>query len=180
MPSTPTGSAIPLPSKSTLLENGIKKERPQEIIHPYLCFGFKIGYEVVYISDVSHIPEDKWPIIESKRPGGDAPLPVLVLDCLGLKPHTSHYGLKDSIETARRIDASRTYLTGFGHRVAHDEYVTIGEVVGGVAKDLERLSEIEQAGVELIQKGKDVWLRPAHDGLRVFVEGDGKVWDESY
>jgi hypothetical protein len=180
MPSTPTESAISLPPGQLSLENRIKKEQPQEIIHPYLCFGFKIGHDIVYISDVSYIPEEKWPIIESKRPCSDAPLPVLVLDCLRLRPHTSHMGLKESVETARRIGASRTYFTGFGHEVAHDEYVTMGEVVGGITKDLERLSETERAGLELIQKGKDVWVRPAHDGLRVFVERDGRVWDESY
>ncbi|KAF9458325.1 beta-lactamase-like protein [Collybia nuda] len=180
VPSTPTESAILLPLKQEKSQESEKIKHPQDIIHPYLCFGFKFGYEVVYISDVSHIPEEKWKIIESRQPDSGAPLPVLVLDCLGLRVHTSHMGLKESVETARRINASRTYLTGFGHRVSHDEYITIGEAVGGITKDLERLSETERAGLELIKKGKAVWVRPAHDGLRVFIEGDGRVWDESY
>lgn len=134
--------------------------------------------EIVYISDVSHIPEDKWPILET-RPS-DKSLPVLVLDCLRLRPYTSHIGLEDSVELARRICASRTYLTGFAHDVAHDEYVTIGEAVGGAEKDVGLLTETEKSGLALVKEGANFWLRPAHDGLRVFVESDGNVWDETY
>lgn len=89
-------------------------------------------------------------------------------------------GLENSIETARRIGASRTYLVGFGHEVSHDEYVTLGEAVGGKIKDADKLTETEKRGLEVIQPGNEVWVRPAHDGLRVFVEADGRVWDESY
>lgn len=137
--------------------------------------------EIVYISDVSHIPEDKWPILET-RSGDNKSLPVLVLDCLRLRPHTSHVGLEGSIELARRIRASRTYLTGFSHDVAHDEYVAIGEAVtrGGTEKDVELLTETEKYGLALVKEGARLWLRPAHDGLRVFVASDGRVWDETY
>jgi len=79
-PSTPTTTTIALPSKSLPAENGSHKK-------------------LVYMSDVSHIPDDKWAIIQSKQPGDDNPLPVLVVDCLGLKPHTSHYGFGDTVDT---------------------------------------------------------------------------------
>jgi hypothetical protein len=89
-------------------------------------------------------------------------------------------GLADSVITSRRIGASRTYLTGFGHEVAHDEYVTIGEVLGGRQKNSVHMTPIEQAGVGLIGEGEPVWLRPAYDGLRVFVSKEGAVLDEGY
>ncbi|GLB36495.1 putative beta-lactamase superfamily domain containing protein [Lyophyllum shimeji] len=179
-PSTPTKPTMPLPSRQHFDENGNIEKLPEEVVHPYLCYGFKIGHEVVYISDVSHIPDDKWAVIRSKRPGDDGPLPVLVLDCLRLRTHTSHYGLEDSVKAARRIGASRTYFVGFGHEVSHEEYVTLGEAVGGKSFDVEMLSETEKRGMELIGNGKNVWVRPAHDGLRVFVEEDGRVSDETY
>jgi len=177
-PSTPTKTTIPLPSKQLFAEGG--HIRKLEKVHPYLCYGFKIGHEVVYISDVSHIPDDKWAVIQSKRSGDDRPLPVLVLDCLRLLPHTSHYGLENAVQTARRIGALRTYLVGFGHEVSHEEYVTLGEAIGGKSFDAEMLTETEKRGLALIQKGEDVWVRPAHDGLRVFVQADGRVSNESY
>ncbi|KAG5648258.1 hypothetical protein DXG03_006216 [Asterophora parasitica] len=180
-PSTPTKTTVSLPSKHLFTENGIHKKPEEEVVHPYLCYGFKIGDEVVYISDVSHIPDDKWDVIQSRRPGdSNSPLPVLVLDCLRLRPHTSHFGLESAVEAARRIDALRTYLVGFGHEVAHDEYVTLGEAVGGKRFDAVELTEMEKRGMELIREGENVWMRPAHDGLRVFVEGNGGISDESY
>ncbi|KAF5377211.1 hypothetical protein D9615_006324 [Tricholomella constricta] len=179
-PSTPTKATVALPSKHFFPENGIHKNPEEEVVHPYLCYGFKIGKDVVYISDVSLIPDDKWDIIESRQPGDDSRLPVLVLDCLRLRPHTSHFGLESAVDAARRIRASRTYFVGFGHEVAHDEYVTLGEAAGGKCFDVDMLTETEKRGMALIRKGENVWVRPAHDGLRVFVEADGRVFDESY
>ncbi|KAG6844279.1 hypothetical protein H0H87_008228 [Tephrocybe sp. NHM501043] len=172
-PSTPAQS-----SRLLQLENEDTK-KPTEIIHPYFCYGFKFGHELVYMSDVSHIPDDKWPIIESRRPD-NLPLPVLVVDCLRLRPHTSHFGLENAIDTARRAGASRTYLTGFGHEVAHDEYVTLGEAVGGKTFAGETLTDTVKTGLEIIREGENTWVRPSHDGLRVFIEADGRVNDESY
>ncbi|KAG5653492.1 hypothetical protein H0H81_012701 [Sphagnurus paluster] len=171
-PSTPTKTTVALPSKLLFAENAIKKAE-EEVVHPYFCYGFKIGHEVVYMSDVSSIPDDKWAIIESPRPN-DTRLPVLVVDCLRLRPHTSHFGLEGAVETARRIRASRTYLVGFGHEVSHDEYVRLGEAVGGKSFDAATLTEMEKRGLEMIRKGENVWVRPAHDGLRVFVETNGQ------
>jgi hypothetical protein len=146
-------------------------------IHPYVCWGFKIDEAVVYLSDVSHIPDDTWPVLESSR----GTLPVLVLDCLDIASHISHIGLVDAISTARRVAARRTYLTGFGHAVSHDEYVTLGEVLGGKAiADTTGLTAAEQEGVASIEEGENVWLRPAHDGLRVLISEMGDVRDESY
>lgn len=176
LPSTPVKSAISLPGKQAFeSETG---EEGKETIYPYLSFGFKIQNHIVYISDVSHIPDNVWPMIEPS----DGPIPVAVLDCLRLQPHPSHVGLAGSIALARRIKATKTYLTGFGHEVSHEEYVKIGEVIGGraVDNDSEELTDSERKGIELVGEERGQWIRPAHDGLRVFVEENGQVTDESY
>jgi phosphoribosyl 1,2-cyclic phosphodiesterase len=174
MPPTPVSrEASPIP---TLLEVP-GKSTPK--IHPYICWGFKIDEALVYLSDASHIPDDSWPVLESS-PGA---LPVFVLDCLNtnLPSHVSHFSWVDSIATARRVAARRTYLVGFCHKVSHDEYITLGEALGGkqIPEDAE-LTEKERNGIALIEDGEKVWLRPAYDGLRVFISESGDVKDESY
>lgn len=151
-------------------------------IQPYLCLGFVINDCVTYISDVSHIPEDVWDFIQPKANGhGGANVPpVFVLDCLRPKPHTSHLGINESVQYARRMGAQRTYLTGFGHEVSHEEYKRVLEAVGGKEIPVTERSASEEKCLEFIQEGKELWVRPAFDGLRVFVNGDGEAKDEAY
>jgi hypothetical protein len=159
-----------------LLDSALKSSKK---IQPYICFGFKIQDAIVYMSDVSHIPEDTWSLLEHQSRSGL--LPVFVCDCLRLHAHASHMGLGEAIATSRRLGASRTYLVGFGHDVSHDEYVVIGEVAGGHHKrELDSMSVMERRGTDLIEDGKPLWIRPAHDGLRVFVSKEDAVRDESY
>lgn len=48
------------------------------------------------------------------------------------------------------------------------------------------LTENERAGIELLREGEEageqgeIWLRPAHDGLRVRVTAGGRVEDGTY
>ena len=159
----------------------------------FICFGYIIQDAVVYISDTSHIPEDvmnrltsyKWASPasqsspESRPPTGP---PVLVLDCLGLTKHASHLSLAQSVDYARQIDAQKTYLVGFSHRVAHDEYETLLRAVGGVSPP-PKVTEKVQEGLKLLgdlQKQKRIWVRPGYDGLRIFVDDDGKARDLGY
>jgi len=169
--------------------------QPPREIHPYICWGFKIDDSLVYLSDVSFIPDDS----VLKSVSGN--LPVFVLDCLGLEKHISHFGLVDALDTALKVAARRTYLTGFSHKVSHDEYVTLSEFIqrggNGITTDTPRLTARVHEGLALIQKyygdlllphqqaminmGKEgIWLRPAHDGLRVFISAEGVISDETY
>lgn len=104
---------------------------------------------------------------------------MCILDCLHLRSHPSHFGLEQSVEAARKIGAKRTYLLGFSHEVAHDEYVSIGEAIGG-APALSNPSENELKGIGMIGEGDNIWLRPAHDGLRIQIASDQLVTDETY
>jgi len=148
-------------------------------LHPYLCHAFQIQDSVIYLSDVSWISEESWAVLN--QPSKSDPshqYAVAIVDCLRPLPHTSHYGVREAVNVARRINAQRTYLTGFGHEVSHDEYVTVGEYVGG--KAVENPTIKERYCIDLIDEGRRIWLRPSHDGLRFEVSRSGIVRDNSY
>ncbi|KDN49482.1 hypothetical protein RSAG8_02184, partial [Rhizoctonia solani AG-8 WAC10335] len=162
---------------------------------PYLCFGFIFGDFMVYISDVSHIPDETWETIHSASPEignlkslGPSSDPVtqtnrykvLVVDCLKLEPHTSHFGIQGALDAAKRVNAHRTYLVGFSHRIPHDDWNIIGEYLEGRNlndKQLER-PHVAAAMRVLPQGGEPIWIRPAYDGLRLFGNKE-KVWEDS-
>ncbi|KAI9572702.1 beta-lactamase-like protein [Boletus coccyginus] len=163
-PSTPIPGLVPSGRSA--------EEGTTPSIHPYFCFGFVVQDVIVYMSDVSLIPDDAWAVIEA---GGQKS--VLVIDCLRLHSHTSHMGVREAGETIRRIRARRSYMTGFDHDVSQEEYVRIGEGVGEGEGDTVR------EGIEMMREaleGETHWVRPAHDGLRVLLDGGGRVWDETY
>lgn len=93
---------------------------------PYICLAYLFDRSLCYMADVSEIPLTTWKLLESSlRPHSSTPeqkeppiLPLLVLDTLRIPNHASHFGLAQAISTARRLNASRTYLLGFAHRVS--------------------------------------------------------------
>ena len=139
------------------------------------------------------------PSSPSSSPSHRGP-PVLILDCLRLNAHTSHLGLGESITFAQRFDAQRTYITGFEHEVAHDEYVTLTEAV--TWDDDKMVSDVQNTiargssgrsskvieGLDILAKSKEkyegdwkkIWVRPAFDGLKVTLGEDGVVRDDGY
>lgn len=146
-------------------------------VHPYLCYGFKIEDAIVYISDVSFIPEDVWSmVLTSKSSSGQ--IPAFIVDCLRLNPHTSHFGLKQAVAAVRRLGAKRSYLTGFGHEVTHEEYTEILTAIGNPSKLLPGSSENIEAGLKLVGEGKEQYVRPAYDGMRIFVSVEGNIRDD--
>ncbi|KAJ7770886.1 beta-lactamase-like protein [Mycena maculata] len=156
--------------------DGSPREKVQETIQLYKCFAFRIQEEFVYISDCGAIPDEAWSAL---FPKSGRQLPVCILDCLHLRSHPSHFGLDQSVLAARKIGAKRTYFLGFTHEVAHDEYVSICEMIGG-AEPLANPSENEVKGLGMIGEGEKIWVRPAHDGLRIQISGEQLVTDETY
>jgi phosphoribosyl 1,2-cyclic phosphate phosphodiesterase len=73
-------------------------------------YGFRFG-NVAYLTDHSDIPESS--IAKLKN------LDVLFLDALRHKLHPTHSTLANSIETALRIKARRTYFTHMCHDIPH-------------------------------------------------------------
>jgi hypothetical protein len=144
-----------------------------EIITPLYCFGFKFGHQLAYISDVSHIPASAWPHLLPST--NQAPLSLLILDCLRPLPHTSHFGLAQAVENARKIGAYKTLLTGFSHEVSHEEWETILPIAEGVrpcAEELKDTRKVARDAIGLVGEGEKAWIRPAYDGMRVWIEGD--------
>jgi phosphoribosyl 1,2-cyclic phosphate phosphodiesterase len=73
-------------------------------------FGFRFG-DAAYLTDHSSIPESSCSLLEG--------LDVLFLDALRHKPHPTHSTVEDSIATAKRIGARRTFFTHMCHDVPH-------------------------------------------------------------
>jgi hypothetical protein len=100
------------------------------------------------------------------------PWPVVMLDCLFLTTHTSHFGLIDALGAILQLGAAKTYLFGFAHHVAHEEWEALGRELDGT-----RLAGDEDAFVaKAMAIGGDVaeqvrekraFVRPAFDGLRL-------------
>ncbi|GAA6008037.1 MBL fold metallo-hydrolase [Rhodotorula paludigena] len=108
---------------------------------PYPCLGFLFNAQILYLSDVSYIPETVWAQLDAelalaRRPvvrqqngtnntNGDVAkkekprLQALVIDCLRIEPFTSHFGIGQAVQAARRLHAQKSYLIGFGHRTSH-------------------------------------------------------------
>jgi len=85
---------------------------PFRLLHgPCSVLGFRIG-GVAYCTDTNHIPPESWACLEG--------LDVLILDCLRPRPHATHFGLEEAVETARRVGARRTLFTHISHELEHE------------------------------------------------------------
>lgn len=70
------------------------------------CIGYRIG-SVGYVTDCSVISESSLARLEN--------LDLLVLDCLRIQPHGTHFHLESALAIAKRLKAKRTVLTHLGH-----------------------------------------------------------------
>lgn len=73
-------------------------------------YGFRFG-NVAYLTDHNEIPEASIAKLQN--------LDVLFLDALRYKAHPTHSTLANSIETALRIKAQRTFFTHMCHDIPH-------------------------------------------------------------
>ncbi|WVW79937.1 hypothetical protein I302_101908 [Kwoniella bestiolae CBS 10118] len=110
---------------------------------PLICLGFTFDNSITYISDVSSIPESTWQRMLDRHPKTNTntektilptpeltptstptpsndQLPILIIDALWpLRPHASHFSLKQALETALRLKPKYTYLIGSTHPTTH-------------------------------------------------------------
>ncbi|XP_059640957.1 putative hydrolase C777.06c isoform X2 [Cornus florida] len=104
----------------------------------YRSLGFRFG-NVCYISDVSEIPEETYPLLKDCE--------ILIMDALRPdRSSSTHFGLPKALEEVRKIKPKRTLFTGMMHLMDHEK----------VNADLAKLMETE---------GLDIQL--SYDGLRV-------------
>lgn len=73
--------------------------------------GFRIG-NVAYCTDVSHIPESSFKLLEGVE--------FLVLDALRHDPHPTHFSIDQAIEVANRIGAKKTWFTHCACKVNYE------------------------------------------------------------
>ncbi|GAA5929342.1 MBL fold metallo-hydrolase [Sporobolomyces koalae] len=103
---------------------------------PLICLGFLFDSTLLYMSDVSYIPEETWRTLSRKlslplQTGSysitlSVALPrlgALVIDASGLRQSLSHFGLPQAIATARRLGVGRTYFTDISHKHSHASYL---------------------------------------------------------
>ncbi|EEF34961.1 catalytic, putative [Ricinus communis] len=104
----------------------------------YRSLGFRFG-KICYISDVSDIPEETYPLLKDCE--------ILILDALRPdRSSSTHFGLPRALDEVRKIQPKRTLFTGMMHLMDHEK----------VNEYLLKLMESE---------GLDVQL--SYDGLRV-------------
>lgn len=104
----------------------------------YRSLGFRFG-NICYISDVSDIPEETYPLLKDCE--------ILILDALRPdRSSSTHFGLPRALEEVRKIQPKRTLFTGMMHLMDHDK----------VNNYLTKLMETE---------GLDMQL--SYDGLRI-------------
>lgn len=70
------------------------------------CVGYRIN-SVAYVTDCSYIPPQSLDRLKG--------LSVLVLDCLRLQPHGTHFHLDQALETVAKLRPAKTFLTHLGH-----------------------------------------------------------------
>jgi phosphoribosyl 1,2-cyclic phosphate phosphodiesterase len=86
---------------------------PIPVLHGELPItGYRFG-NAAYFTDVSHIPESSFALLEG--------LDVLVLSALRHKPHPSHATVDQAVRWANRIDARQTWFTHISHDLGHEE-----------------------------------------------------------
>jgi len=86
---------------------------PVPLMHGSLeVLGYRIG-GFAYLTDVSGIPDESWPLLQD--------LEVLVLDALRQRPHATHFSLDQAVEVAQRLKPARTALTHISHTMDHDQ-----------------------------------------------------------
>jgi phosphoribosyl 1,2-cyclic phosphate phosphodiesterase len=84
---------------------------PLEVIHgklPVLAYRFN---DFAYATDLNFIPD--------KAMQGLMDLDVLVLDCVRIKPHSTHLGLNEALEYIEKLKPKRAFLTHLNHDILY-------------------------------------------------------------
>ncbi len=114
---THIGGGLPQLIPHTIVKNApfcIGKDleiTPLEVIHgklPVIAYRFN---DFAYATDLNYISDET---IDGLRD-----LDVLVLDCVRIKPHSTHLGLNEALEYIERIKPKRAFLTHLNHDIMY-------------------------------------------------------------
>ena len=72
--------------------------------------GYRFG-NAAYLTDMSLIPEDSFPLL--------AGLEIVILDALRWEHHPSHANVEEALEWAERLGAQQAYFTHMSHELGH-------------------------------------------------------------
>lgn len=84
---------------------------PLEVIHgklPVIAYRFN---DFAYATDLKSIPKESM--------DGLRDLDVLVLDCVRIKPHSTHLGLEEALAVIENLKPKRAYLTHLNHDIMY-------------------------------------------------------------
>lgn len=85
---------------------------PLEVIHgrlPVIAYRFN---DFAYATDLKTIPPESM--------DGLRDLDVFVLDCVRIKPHSTHLNLEEALAIIEELKPKRAYLTHLNHDILHD------------------------------------------------------------
>jgi len=85
---------------------------PLEVIHgklPVIAYRFN---DFAYATDLNFISEETIDALQG--------LDVLDLDCVRIKPHSTHLGLTEALDYIKRINPKRAFLTHLNHDILHE------------------------------------------------------------
>jgi phosphoribosyl 1,2-cyclic phosphate phosphodiesterase len=85
---------------------------PLEVIHgklPVIAYRFN---DFAYATDLNFISEETIDALQG--------LEILVLDCVRIRPHSTHLGLNEALEYIEKIGPRRAYLTHLNHDILHE------------------------------------------------------------
>jgi len=92
---------------------GHQEVLPVPITHgPWSILGFRFG-RFAYLTDCNGIPPASLEMLHG--------LDCLVLDALRHRPHPTHFTLKEAVEMAHVVGASRTFFTHIAHELGHEK-----------------------------------------------------------
>ena len=87
------------------------KVTPLPIFHgPEPILGYRVN-DFALVTDVTTIPDSTLDLMQG--------LKILALDCLRMKPHSTHLGFDQAVDYAKRIGAEKTYFIHMCHELEH-------------------------------------------------------------
>lgn len=86
---------------------------PVPVLHGKLpILAFRFG-NTAYATDVSEVPAPSFPLLER--------LDTLIVDCLRLRPHPTHFSLAQALALVERLQPRRAFFTHIAHDLGHEE-----------------------------------------------------------
>lgn len=115
-PDAPKGGGLPMISPHVMSQGlslgGIQVE-PLPLLHgEQTITGFKFDNQVAYLTDTNGIPEQT---IEAARG-----LPLVIIDALRYRPHSTHYSVDEALEVVGEIKPGLALLTHLSHSMDYE------------------------------------------------------------